>query len=249
MQSLKKMIEESPWASALDATELAEVTRDCHEQFVPLGGCAVRNGDPADRWFGVIDGLLTMSVSGEDGRHSSFTGVTAGAWAGEGSLLKPGVWRYDALAVKPTRVALMPKYVFERLVATNLGFNRFLLSQLNARLSLFIGLVEHDRLLGPVERVARCLVSLLEKDLNPHPGNVVSLSQEEIGLLSAISRQRANESLHELESAGLLRIEFGAVTVLDLHGLRTYRASVPRAARPKSAHRRGNESARASGGS
>jgi hypothetical protein len=37
-----------------------------------------------------------------------------------------------------------------------------------------------------------------------------------------VSRQRANEALHELERAGLLRIEFGGVTVLDLPGLRAY---------------------------
>ena len=46
--------------------------------------------------------------------------------------------------------------------------------------------------------------------------------QEEIGLLSGVSRQRTNEALHELERAGLLRVEFGGATVLDLNGLRAY---------------------------
>lgn len=39
-------------------------------------------------------------------------------------------------------------------------------------------------------------------------------SQEEIGLLSAVSRQRCNEAMHELERAGQLRIEFDGVSVL-----------------------------------
>ena len=116
----------------------------------------------------------------------------------------------------------MPRATFERLVSTSLAFNRFLLMQLNARLSLFIGLVEYDRLLGPDARVARCLASLFDPDLYPRAGNFVQLSQEEIGLLSAVSRQRANEALHELERAGLLRIEFGGVTVLDLPRLRAW---------------------------
>ena len=38
-------------------------------------------------------------------------------------------------------------------------------------------------------------------------------------LLSAVSRQRANRALHALEQAGLLRVEFGGVTVLDVPGL------------------------------
>jgi len=220
--SLDGMLRGSLWAAALSEDELDAVVRESHERHVPLGGHAMRCGDPAEHWVGVIDGLIKMSVSQADGRHATFTGVTAGGWAGEGSLLKPGVWRYDGVAARESRLACVPRHTFERLVTTNLAFNHFLLSHLNARLSLFIGLVEYDRLLGPNARVARCLASLFHPDLYPRVGDFVQLSQEEIGLLSGVSRQRTNEALHELERAGLLRVEFGGATVLDLNGLRGY---------------------------
>jgi len=58
---------------------------------------------------------------------------------------------------------------------------------------------------------------------NPHlyPGTVARLqiSQEEIGYLSGVSRQRVNQALQSLEKAGLVRVEYGAVTVLDLDRL------------------------------
>lgn len=222
MKSLDTMLRESLWARTLPADELDRVVAETRERRVPVGGYAIRCGDPADSWIGVIDGLVKMSVSHADGRHSTFTGVTEGGWAGEGSLLKPGRWRYDGVAVRPTRLACVPRSTFERLVSTHLEFNRFLLQHLNARLSLFIGLVEYDRLLGPDARVARCLASLFDADLYPRASRHVRLSQEEIGLLAAVSRQRANESLHALERAGLLRVEFGGVTVIDLAGLRAY---------------------------
>lgn len=222
MQTLESTLRDSLWATALSAGELDAVVRESHERFVPVGGYAMRCGDPAEQWIGVIDGLIKMSVSQADGRHSTFTGVTAGGWAGEGSLLKPGPWRYDGVAARNSRLVCVPRHTFRRLVTTNLLFNHFLLSHLNARLSLFIGLVEYDRLLGPSARVARCLASLFHPDLYPRVGNFVQLSQEEIGLLSGVSRQRTNEALHELERAGLLRVEFGGATVLDLNGLRAY---------------------------
>ncbi|HSW04069.1 Crp/Fnr family transcriptional regulator [Aquabacterium sp.] len=228
------MLRESLWAAALSPEELDQVLRESHERRVPPGGYALHCGEPAEHWIGVIEGLVKMSVSQPDGRHSTFTGVTAGGWAGEGSLLKPGRWRYDGVAVRDTRIACVPRASFERLVSTNLAFNRFLLSHLNARLSLFIGLVEYDRLLGPDARVARCLASLFDPDLYPRAGNFVQLSQEEIGLLSAVSRQRTNESLHELQRAGLLRVEFGGVIVLDLAGLRCYGGPVDAAASKES---------------
>jgi len=234
--TLESMLRESQWAAALSADELDQVVHEAFERRIAVGGYAVRRGEPADHWFGVIEGLVKMSISQPDGRLSTFTGVTAGGWAGEGSLLKVGCWRYDGVAVRDTRLACVPRHTFERLVSTNLAFNRFLLAQLNARLSLFIGLVEYDRLLGPDARVARCLASLFDPDLYPSAGSFVHLSQEEIGLLSAVSRQRANEALHELERAGLLRVEFGGVTVLDLPGLRGYcDASESRAPRTSSA--------------
>jgi CRP/FNR family cyclic AMP-dependent transcriptional regulator len=238
MPALETILRESLWATTLTPGELDRVVRESHERQIPVGGHAMRCGEPADEWIGVIDGLLKMSVSHADGRHTTFTGVTAGGWAGEGSLLKVGCWRYDGVAVRSTRIACVPRHTFERLVSTSLPFNRFLLSHLNARLSLFIGLAEFDRLLGPDARVARCLASLFDPDLYPLAGDTIQLSQEEIGLLSALSRQRTNEALHELERAGLLRVEFAGVTVLDLAGLRGY-CGAPEAGRQHVPLRRG----------
>jgi CRP-like cAMP-binding protein len=222
MQTLETMLRESLWARALGADEMDRVLRVAFERRVGIGGYAVKQGTSADHWIGVIDGLAKMSVSQPDGRVSTFTGVTAGGWFGEGSLLQAGRWRYDAVAVRETRLACVPRQAFEQLVSSNFAFNRFLLEQLNARLSLFIGLVEFDRLLGPDARVARCLASLFDPALYPRTEPFLQLSQEEIGLLAAVSRQRANEALHELARRGLLRVEFGGVTVLDLPGLRGY---------------------------
>lgn len=220
--SLEAMLRCSTWAPTLTPAELDRVVAETRERSVPAGGYAIRCGEPADHWIGIIEGLVKMSVSQADGRQSTLTGVTAGAWAGEGSLLQPGRWRFDGVALRPTRIACMPRATFERLLHGNLAFNHFLLRHINARLSMFIGLVEYDRMYGPDARVAHCLAGLFDTALNPGTGTFVQLSQEEIGLLAAVSRQRANEALHALERAGLLRVEYGGVTVLDLAGLRRY---------------------------
>ena len=53
-------------------------------------------------------------------------------------------------------------------------------------------------------------------------GRNFRLSQEEIGYLSGVSRQRVNQALRVLEGAQLLRIEYGGITVLDVEGLKRY---------------------------
>jgi CRP-like cAMP-binding protein len=116
----------------------------------------------------------------------------------------------------------MPRATFMHLLDTSIAFNRFLLIQLNERLGQFIGRVEHDRLLGPDARVASSLASLFNPTLYPGVKNQLQISQEEIGYLAGLSRQRANQALQALEKAGLVRIEYGGITVLDIGGLRSF---------------------------
>lgn len=53
-------------------------------------------------------------------------------------------------------------------------------------------------------------------------GMRLTITQEEVGYLARVSRQRANQALRKLEEAGLLNVEYGAVRVLDLDGLKLY---------------------------
>ena len=187
------------------------------------GAAACSKGEPVDAWIGVIEGLVKMSSVSPEGKPVTFTGVPAGGWFGEGSLLKyPELRRYDVIAVRESRVAYLPRASFNRLLDTHLGFNRFLLNQLNERLGQFIAVIETDRLLEPDARVARALAQLFNPLLYPHTAAFLQLSQEEIGLLSGVSRQRANQALQVLEKAGLLKVEYGGVRVLDVDGMKHF---------------------------
>src|SRR5207237_10503093 len=120
------------------------------------------------------------------------TGMGRGGGFGKGSLIKREPRRYDVVALRPSRVALIPYASFERLRNTSLPFNHHLQNLLNARLSLFIGMLEYDRLLGTDARVARCIATLYNADLYPELKSYVDLRQQEIALLCGVSRQRAN---------------------------------------------------------
>ena len=213
----------SPWGPLLSPDELARVTGEMVEKRIPAGAPACRKGEPVEAWIGVIEGLVKMTSLSPEGKSVTFTGVPAGGWFGEGSLLKyPEPRRYDVIAVRESRVAYLPRASFNRLLDTHLGFNRFLLKQLNERLGQFIAMIETDRLLEPDARVARALAQLFNPLLYPHTAALLQLSQEEIGLLSGVSRQRANQALQVLEKAGLVKVEYGGVRVLDVDGLKQF---------------------------
>ena len=57
-----------------------------------------------------------------------------------------------------------------------------------------------------------------------YPGhrNELEISQEEIGYLSGVSRQRVNQALQVLARAKLVEVEYGSVRIVDLAALRRY---------------------------
>jgi len=219
------MVRRSQWAAGLSFPDLEHVLGSMQEREFARGACIAGAGQMVEHWMALIDGFAKMSVASEDGRVSTLTGVSAGVWFGEGSLFKHEARRYDVFALRPTRVALMPRRTFDWLRQTSVPFNHYLQELLNARLSLFIGALAHERLLDTDARVANCLASLFNPDLYPDAPRTLQVGQTEIGLLANVSRQRVNVALQRLQALGLIQIEKRGLTVVDLAGLGNYRSS------------------------
>ncbi len=222
MLTLSEMLQASAWARALTEEELKQVNAGIVVRTIPAGGFVCMKGEPVDHWMGVVDGLVKMASNWSTGKTTTFTGLSAGGWFGEGSLLKTDPRKYDVVALRESRVAYMNRSTFQWLLDHSIPFNRFLIIQLNERLGQFIGMMEHERLLDTDARLARCLASMFNPVLYPGISREIKISQEEIGFLAGVSRQRVNQALRTLESASLLRIDYGSITILDLEGLRSF---------------------------
>ena len=144
-----------PWMATLDGAERQRVRHDLRLVQVDAGELVCRVGRPVTYWFGLVDGLLKMSndAAGADGRASpiTFTGVSPGGWFGEGTVLKDEVYRYNIQALRQSVVAGITADTFHWLLGRSIGFNRFVMNQLNERLGQFIAAREIDRLTHPDE--------------------------------------------------------------------------------------------------
>ena len=134
-----------------------------------------------------------MSNDDSGSQAITFTGLPPGGWFGEGTLLKREAYRYNVQALRRSVVAGLPIEMFHTLLETSIGFNHFILKQLNERLGQFIAAREIDR------------------------------TQQELADLVGLSRQRVNQALHHLAALGLIRIEYGGLRVLDLSRLQRFK--------------------------
>ena len=214
-------LDEIPWLQNLEPAGRARAEAEIIVTEAMSGDYICRVGRPVTYWFGLIDGLLKMSNDDSQGPVITFTGVAPGGWFGEGTALKREKYRYNIQALRKSLVAGLPVDSFHWLLDNSIGFNRFVMRQLNERLGQFIAAREIDRISNPDVRVARSLAALFNPELYPGVGHMLRITQQELAYLVGLSRQRVNEALSALQARGAIRIEYGGVRVLDLHALRS----------------------------
>ncbi|HMO47968.1 MAG TPA: helix-turn-helix domain-containing protein [Rubrivivax sp.] len=69
-------------------------------------------------------------------------------------------------------------------------------------------------------RTARALVGLVHPLFNPRGERCLTISQQDLAKLAAVSRPRCKHSLLALKRAGLVHLEYGAIVVVDLEALK-----------------------------
>lgn len=210
------------WAAALPEDEFERVRRAIVERTFSKGAYICHRDDRLDYWTGVVSGLIKISTVSVSGKAMTFAGVAPGGWFGEGSILKDEPRKYDLVALRDTRLAMLPKSTFFWLYENSVAFNRFLVRQLNERMGQFIATVEQDRILNPVARVARNIAWLLNPVLYPGAGKAIAISQEELALLAGLSRATVNKALQQLEAEGVVRVEQGLIVADDVVRLADY---------------------------
>lgn len=219
---LSEFLRTTSWVQAVPSSARQRVLQDVYEASFSAGEVVARKNETALSWIGVMDGLLKLSDVHRSGKLIMFTGIPAGDWIGEGTILKRELRRYDIVAVSDTRTANLPASTFRWLLDTCIEFNHIVMARLNERLGQFIGMMEIDRMDDPVARVARAIGSLYNPVLSPNLDPILPLSQSELGELIGVSRQTISSSLKRLQSEGLVSMKYGRTVVLKSNALQNY---------------------------
>ena len=219
--SIPGLLEVSGWFAELDAEAQARVLDEMREQHVAAGAALCRRGETPLHWYGMLEGLLKWSITSDDGRTVTFGGQSVGSWFGEGTLLRAvprqaTSWRCATAGSRCSRstpsTGCAARAELQRLPAdADQRAHALVHGQLCGA-----GPAGHRQPGGPGDH------GLVHPLLNPRGERHLETSQEEIANLAGLSRQRCNAALNRLRAAGLLQIEYGGITVVDLEGLRRF---------------------------
>lgn len=208
------------WYRLLSEHHRRMLVSTSHATIFEPGALVARAKSTSDFWIGLSSGLLKLSIHDEKGKGVTLCGISSGGWFGEGSVIKNEIRQYDVYALQRSTVLMVPSSSFHFLLDESIAFNSFIIHQLNNRLAEFICSVKNTRILTITARVARSIAQLFNQDLYPNTKASIHISQEELGMLVGVSRQRVNGALQHLERLGLIRLSYNQIDVLDLEQMR-----------------------------
>lgn len=215
----ERFLSQSSWLSCLNESQTAAVRKAMVYRSFVAGETVCARATPSAHWLGVVDGMLKLENLSEGGKGSTFASVPSGAWFGEGSVLKGELRPYEVVALRDSVVAFLPRAAFLTVLEESHPFALWLITQLNARLGYYVALVQNFRLADTTAQVAYSLSGLFHPGLYPSTDRRITISQEELGRLSGVSRQVTNKALQTLQERGAIRLSYGSIEVVDLDTL------------------------------
>ncbi len=194
----------------------AEVRRLADKQALFL------RGDAPSGLYGVLEGSLRVTGLTDAGKEAILTLLQPLAWFGEIALFDGLPRTHDVVAEGPATLLHVPQHALDAILANHPEYWREfgLLMALKLRLA-FIG-IEDLSLLSADARMARRLVYLAQGRMpQMAAGRVrIDVSQEQLALMLALSRQTANKILKGFEQDGAVLVHYGHIEVLDLAKLK-----------------------------
>ena len=186
-----------------------------HRRTLAPGDSLFLKGSAPDALFGVVRGVLRVSVVAANGREAVIAMLEPGHWFGEVSLLVGQERVYDTYAVEAVDMAVVAASDFHHLIATkpevHMAFTKLVCQRLRQALVWI-----DDAILMPLSvRLAHRLLALDAHAASDGAARVLGVSQEDLAFMLGVSRQSVNRQLKLWEEQGVLRVDYRRIVLLE----------------------------------
>ncbi len=214
----------------VDRVAMDKFLQLCRRQQYPAKSTIMRPGDEGLSLMYVIEGSVTVSTEGDDGRELILSYLNPGDFIGEMGLFMRPTQRQVMVRAK-TRCELaeisyeqLRQALENELREYSLEIMTAIGAKLAQRLLQTRRKVEHLAFLDTQGRVARTLIDLCgEPDAVSHPeGTQIRITRQEVSRIVGCSREMAGRVMKALEEEGMIRASGKTIVVLG-----TFKGSAP----------------------
>jgi len=204
----------------LEPEALDQLCRYAKHMVLKRGATLIAKDDPGNSLYVVISGTVKISVSSPDGRNAILNLIGPGDLFGEVSVLDGQPRSADAIANTNCEVFVIDRRDFLPFVRSQPTLAMKFIELLCAKLRWTSEQVEQVILQDLPGRLASALLGLIEKR-KPDPENhTISITQQELSEMVGMTRESINKQLRAWVMRNYVRLEHGAIVVLDPAALR-----------------------------
>lgn len=215
------------WFAALPHELASALVQMAQLRTLSAGKALFLRGAPPCGLYALVRGAIDISGAGgpsDRGRAALLTRLEPPSWFGEIAVFDRAARTHDAHAAQACTLVHVPQEPLLAWLAAHPAHWHALALLLTDKLRVAFVAMEELALLPAPQRLARRLVLMAEGygQVKGSAGTrrTIALSQEELSLMLAISRQTTNQILQDLQARGLLRVQRGTLEIVDLPGLR-----------------------------
>jgi CRP-like cAMP-binding protein len=182
---------------------------------LPRGATIFVKGDPGIGLMGVLKGTVKISVPSADGRDVVLNIIHEGQIFGEIALLDGHPRTADATAMTDCELMVIERREFLPFLHSQPDLTTQIIEILCARLRRTTEQVQDVTFLNLPTRLAKAVLRLAAEAEKATPPQKVTITQREISQIIGRSRESTNKQLRVWSKNGWIRLERGAITVVE----------------------------------
>jgi CRP/FNR family transcriptional regulator, cyclic AMP receptor protein len=203
----------------LPANALEQIRSYVIRKRVQRGALIFAKGDPGSRVIAVLDGTVRISVPTINGHEVMLAQVSRGELFGELAAIDGQPRSANATAVENCELMVIERRDFLPFILSYPKVAIKLLELVSARLRQSNEHIEDVLFTGLQVRLARAILKLLKTtECDVGPLRLV-ITQRELSQMIGVSRESTNKRLRIWEKRGWIRLDQGALTVLNVRAL------------------------------
>lgn len=208
-----------PLFSDLTEEELRQLAGVVREQHYRKNVTLFRLDDPGNAFFILKSGLMKITMEDQSGREIILRMVYPTDFFGEMALLDGMPRSATVTTQEPCEALIIYRQPFLALIEQSPKILLNMTAVLSRRLRKMNDLIRSLVFFDVYGKVARVLLTLAaEKGRATEQGTVIDLrlTQQELAELAGMSRETMTRTLRDFQQAGVVRIESGIITILEI---------------------------------
>src|SRR5712675_1385491 len=209
------LLRNHPLFSDLPSTVIEHLGSYMKTRKMARGSTIFAKGDPGSGLMGVLSGMVKVSVASAEGKDIVLNIFHEGEIFGEIALLDGRPRTADATAMTDCELIVIERRDFIPFLRSEPDLIMQIVEILCSRLRWTTEQVQDVTFLDLPTRLAKALLRLVRESEPPAGGGKLTITQRELSQVIGRSRESTNKQLRIWAKQGWVRLQRGAVTVLQ----------------------------------